>query len=169
MSAYLDGDDTYHSRAEALLAREIDDDLAASSLTLAEVLVVPVRENRLDAVREALRDLELRELPFPPDTAAKLAELRASTNLKMPDCCVLLAAEDARARLASFDDRLADAAATRALVTVRNGRTTATCRAHRPDSRQLSAADSRRASEWAGSVSRATGRSRRGREHSRCR
>lgn len=118
--AYLDGDDNHHRRAEALLAREIDDDLAANSLTLAEVLVVPMRENRLGAVRGALQDLELQELPFPADTAVKLAHLRASTDLKMPDCCVLLAAEDVRARLASFDDRLADAAATRNLVTVRH-------------------------------------------------
>jgi predicted nucleic acid-binding protein len=118
--AYLDGEDNHHSRAETLLAREIDDDFAANSLTLAEVLVVPVRENRLNDVRAALQDLALQELPFPADTAAKLADLRVSTNLKMPDCCVLLAAEDAGARLASFDDRLADAAATRNLVAVRN-------------------------------------------------
>ncbi|MGI8760399.1 MAG: type II toxin-antitoxin system VapC family toxin [Jatrophihabitantaceae bacterium] len=118
--AYLDADDNYHGRAGTLLAREIDDNFAVNSLTLAELLVVPARENRLDVVREALRDLELQELPFPADTAVKLADLRASTNLKMPDCCVLLAAEDACARLASFDDRLADAATTRKLVTVRN-------------------------------------------------
>jgi predicted nucleic acid-binding protein len=118
--AYLDGEDSHHVRAETLLAREIDDDFAANSLTLAEVLVVPARQNRLDAVRAALHDLELRELPFPANTAVKLAQLRASTNLKMPDCCVLLAAEDAHARVASFDNRLADAAATVKLVSVRN-------------------------------------------------
>lgn len=117
--AYLDGDDTHHARADALLAREIDDDFAANSLTLAEVLVVPVRENRLDSVRAALADLELQELAFPADSAVKLADLRANTNLKMPDCCVLLAAEGANARLASFDDRLADAAAARNLAVVR--------------------------------------------------
>ena len=116
--AYLDADDPCHGRAETLLAREIDDDLAASSMTLAEVFVVPVRENRLDAVRAVLTDLELQELRFPDDTAARLAGLRATTNLKMPDCCVLLASEDARARLATFDDRLAAAAAARSLVTV---------------------------------------------------
>lgn len=118
--AYLDGEDIHHNRAETLLAREIDDQFAASSLTLAEVLVVPVREDRLTAVREALQDLELRELPFPADCAVKLADLRANTNLKMPDCCVLLAAQDAGARLASFEDRLVDAATTRKLVVVRN-------------------------------------------------
>lgn len=116
--AYLDGEDTHHHRAETLLAREIDDEFAASSLTLAEVLVVPTRENRLTAVRAALQDLELQELPFPADAAAKLADLRASTNLKMPDCCVLLAAEGARARVASFDERLADTVVARKLVLV---------------------------------------------------
>lgn len=58
----------------------------------------------------ALRDLEVRELPFPADTAVRLATLRESTGLRMPDCCVLLAAEDAAARLASFDEQLTRAA-----------------------------------------------------------
>jgi predicted nucleic acid-binding protein len=118
--AYLDGEDRNHGRAETLLAREIDDDIAANSLTLAEVFVVPAREHRLDAVRAALQDLDLQERPFPTDTAVKLAELRTTSKLKMPDCCVLLAAEDARARVASFDDRLADVAATRRLVVIRD-------------------------------------------------
>lgn len=117
--AYLDREDDHHAAAETLLAREIDDEFAANSLTLAEVFVVPAREGRLDAIREALGDLEVQELPFPAGTAVKLAQLRASTKLKMPDCCVLLAAEDAGARVASFDDRLADAAAARHLVTLR--------------------------------------------------
>jgi predicted nucleic acid-binding protein len=116
---FLDGADDLHGRAVALMAREIDDDFAASPLTLADVLVVPAREGRLDEVREALRDLDVLELPFPADTAAKLARLRADTDLKMPDCCVLLAAEAAAARLGSFDERLVDAAGTRGLVTVR--------------------------------------------------
>lgn len=118
--AYLDSDDDHHGLAETLLANEIVDDFAANSLTLAEVLAVPAREDRLDDVRQAMNDLNLQELPFPADTAVKLAQLRASTNLKMPDCCVLLAAEEARARIATFDDRLAGAAANRQLVTVRS-------------------------------------------------
>jgi hypothetical protein len=35
--------------------------------------------------------------------------------LKMPDCCVLLAAEDHHATVASFDDRLTQAAKLRGL------------------------------------------------------
>jgi predicted nucleic acid-binding protein len=117
--AYLDGEDDHHAAAETLLAQAIDDDLAANSLTLAEVLVVPVRDGRLDQTLAALRDLEIQELPFPADTAVRLAQLRATAGLKMPDCCVLLAAEDAAARVASFDERLAQAAEKRNLPVLR--------------------------------------------------
>lgn len=111
--AYLDAKNAHHERAEAMLAREIDDEFAVNSLTLAEVLVVPARGHRLDAARAALHDLEVHELPFPADAALKLAQLRASTGLKMPDCCVLLAAEDVDSRIASFDERLNQAATER--------------------------------------------------------
>ena len=117
--AYLDGGDAHHGRAETLLAREIDDDFAANALTLAEVLVMPARQGRFEAAREALEDLDVDELAFPADSAVRLAQLRARTHLRMPDCCVLLAAEDVRARIASFDDRLGDAAASRRLILVR--------------------------------------------------
>lgn len=117
--AYFDGEDDHHAAAEQLLAQAVDDDLAVSSLTLAEVLVVPVRDGRLDQVRAALRDLEVQELRFPADTAVRLAQLRARTGLKMPDCCVLLAAEDAAASVASFDERLAQAAEDRSLAVLR--------------------------------------------------
>jgi predicted nucleic acid-binding protein len=116
--AYLDSKDAHHARAEQLLVQEIDDDFGVNSLTLAEVLVGPARANRLEVVLEALRDLEVRELAFPDDAAATLARLRAETNLKMPDCCVLLAAAEAEARIASFDDRLRAAATALGLVLV---------------------------------------------------
>lgn len=117
--AYLDGEDDHHAAAEKLLADTIDDDLGANSLTLAEVLVMPVRTGRLEVARTALRDLEVQELPFPADTAIRLAQLRVSTRLKMPDCCALLAAEDAGASIASFDERLAQAAESREVPVVR--------------------------------------------------
>lgn len=116
--AYLDSEDHHHVRAEALLAREIDEDFGANSLTLAEVLVAPARENRLAAVRTILAELEVQELPFPEDTAVTLAQLRAATGLRMPDCCVLLAAEQYDAPLASFDERLTEAATRCSLKTL---------------------------------------------------
>ncbi len=116
--AYLDGDDDHHAAAETLLAQAIDDDLGANPLTLAEVLG-PVRNGRLEPAQAALGDLEVNELPFPPDTAVRLAQLRASTGLKMPDCCVLLAAEDEDASVASFDERIAQTAEDRNLLVLR--------------------------------------------------
>lgn len=117
--AYLDGDYVLHGDAETLLAEAIDDDFGANSLTLAEVLVVPARAGRMEAVQSALRELEVQELPFPADTAVHLAQLRVGTGLKMPDCCVLLAAEDHHATVASFDDRLVQAAENRKLAVLR--------------------------------------------------
>jgi predicted nucleic acid-binding protein len=116
--AYLEGEDEHHEAAEALLAREIDEDFGANPLTLAEVFVGPARDDRLDEVRLVLSELEVEELPFPGDIAVKLAGLRSATGLKMPDCCVLLAAEHVGARLASFDDGLRKAAIKRGLQTV---------------------------------------------------
>lgn len=118
--AFLDGEDNHHAAAEQLLTQAIDDDLAVNSLTLAEVLVAPVRDGRLDPVLAALHALEVQELSFPADTALRLAELRAATGLKMPDCCVLLAAEDAAASVASFDERLAQTAGMRNLPVLRS-------------------------------------------------
>ena len=57
-----------------------------------------------------LLELEVQELAFPADTGVRLAQLRALTGLRMPDCCVLLSAQDAGASLASFDTRLTQAA-----------------------------------------------------------
>ena len=75
---------------------------------------------RASPTLEALHALEVRELRFPADTAARLAELRVITGLKMPDCCVLLAAEDGPASVASFDERLAQAADMRNLPVLRS-------------------------------------------------
>jgi predicted nucleic acid-binding protein len=108
--AYLDASDLHHGVAEGLLAREIDDEFAVNSLTLAEVLVGPAHDGRLESVIAILDDLEVRTLPLPADAATRLARLRATSRLRMPDCCVLLTADEEEARVATFDARLADAA-----------------------------------------------------------
>ncbi len=117
--AYLDGHDDHHDAAEELLTRVIDEEFGFNSLTLAEVLVGPIRDGRLQSVRVVLRDLEVQELLFPANTAVQLAELRATTGLKMPDCCVLLAAENTAGTVATFDERLAQAAEDRSVAVLR--------------------------------------------------
>ena len=117
--AFLDRDDNHHAAAERLLTRSIDDDLAVNPLTMAEVLVAPVRDNRPELVLAALDALEIQELTSPADTAVRLAQLRATTGLNMPNCCVLLAAEDSAASVASFDERLVQTAQVRNLPVLR--------------------------------------------------
>lgn len=114
--AYLDSADGHHDAAQQLLEESLDDELGANPLTLAEVLVVPARDGRLDQVSRALADIDVRELAFPSDTAVRLATLRARTGLRMPDCCVLLAAETHTGTVASFDARLIAAARERQIA-----------------------------------------------------
>lgn len=109
--AHLDERDDHHERATAALIDAADQPLAASPLTVAEVLVGPAAVGRLDRASAALRELRISEVPLGRDAGARLASLRAGTGLKLPDCCVLLAAQDANAeKIVSFEDRLAAAA-----------------------------------------------------------
>jgi predicted nucleic acid-binding protein len=82
-----------------------------SPLTLAEALVGPARLGKLDAAQKAIRELGVAAVALSEQAPARLAAMRASTRLRLPDCCVLLAAETAQAQVATFDDRLAAAAA----------------------------------------------------------
>lgn len=110
--AQLDAADAQHDRAFGRLLQLASQPLAASPITIAEVLVGPARRDRLEEASGALRALELSEIPLGPDAATRLAVLRAGTQLKLPDCCVLLAAQDAAAeQVLTFDDRLGAAAA----------------------------------------------------------
>jgi len=104
--AYLDGGDSHHKSAVELLHARAVEELGASQITLAETLVAPARAGRLDDARQALEKLAVRELPFAHDASSRLAGLRADTGLKLPDCCVLLAAEDHDGGVASFDRSL---------------------------------------------------------------
>jgi predicted nucleic acid-binding protein len=82
---------------------------------LAEVLVGGVKVGRGAAMREDLRAAGIVVAPTDADEPLRLAELRASSRLTLPDCCVLDVAVRARAALATFDDALASAARARGL------------------------------------------------------
>ncbi len=114
--AHLDDTDPHTEAAETILAEA--DELVASTITLAEVLVGAARVGRLDEQLDALSALKITEVPVERGAAAQLARLRAETGLRMPDCCVLHAAVTARAyALATRDDRLSRAAAERGIET----------------------------------------------------
>ena len=117
--AHLDADDPHHELAGRLLVDSASEPLGASPVTLAEVLVRPARAGSLDQATRLLEELTVAHIPLTPDAPRRLAELRAATNLKLPDCCVLLAMETSGATLATFDERLAVAARAGGLEVVR--------------------------------------------------
>lgn len=51
---YLDAADAHHESATSLLTREIDEDLAANILTVAEILVAPTRTGQAEMVLKSL-------------------------------------------------------------------------------------------------------------------
>lgn len=106
--AQLDARDVHHEAATELLVDLAAHPLLASTVTVAETLVGPARAGRLAEARAALDRLGLQEVGFgDEDAAERLARLRAGTTLRMPDCCVLLAAQTVpEAIVATFDERL---------------------------------------------------------------
>jgi predicted nucleic acid-binding protein len=114
--AHFESNDKLHDQATQLLTRVVRHGLAASPVTLAELLVGPARTQRLHRALAALDALTVVTVQLPDDAAPQLASLRAATGLKLPDCCVLLAAEQCGGDIATFDDRLATAARARGVV-----------------------------------------------------
>jgi predicted nucleic acid-binding protein len=114
--AHLDAADAHHERASALLLDIADEPLGASPLSLAEVLVGPARAGQLDRASAVVHQLHVTCVRLEDDAATRLAVLRAGTSLKLPDCCVLLAAEQTHGAVATIDDRLATAARERGFV-----------------------------------------------------
>jgi len=114
--AHFDATDVRHERAGAILRDAIEEPLGASPITLAEVLVGPARAGQVERGTALLHELDVTSVRLLDDAPARLAVLRADTGLKLPDCCVLLAAEQTRGAVATFDDRLANAATEQGLA-----------------------------------------------------
>lgn len=102
--AFLDPDDRHHPRAADLLEERAADGFRMHQLTLAEVLVGSVRAGRGNQLLNDLTSIGVVTTSSEPLT---LAELRATTGLKMPDCCVLAVAQHWSLPLATFDEQLA--------------------------------------------------------------
>ena len=103
---YLEARDAHHAAALRLLA-DTDDELAVSVVTMAELLVGPVRNGTAARAQQVLSALGVIEHPLPQDAAVELATLRTTSGLRLPDCCVLLTAQELNAGIATFDAALA--------------------------------------------------------------
>jgi predicted nucleic acid-binding protein len=113
--AWFGATDPHHESAEKFLLEHAQSDLVIHPVTFAEILVGPTRLARVEDARTALSRVGVRtDLPD-ADQPLRLAELRAETGLKLPDCCVLDITLVHRVPIATFDDRLAAAAAAKDL------------------------------------------------------
>lgn len=112
---YLNKADVHHHRATSLLTRLADEVFATSPITMAEVLVGPARAGSAESIMNRLAQIPIGTVDLGADAPLRLATLRAQTTLRMPDCCLLLAAEHTAGQVATFDRRLASAAVDRGL------------------------------------------------------
>ena len=96
--AFLDPNDAHHDAAQAVIVGELGKSAESVSifglhpLTIAEILVGGVRNGRAHQMLADLRSVGIVPIPSPSDEPLLLAELRTTTGLKMPDCCVLVVA-----------------------------------------------------------------------------
>lgn len=108
--AHLNPRDVHHEAATQLLLTAASEALLAHTITLAEVLVGGVRVGREAQLCTDLESIGIRAADHDDLEPLRLARLRASSGLKLPDCCVLDAALENSASLATFDVALAAAA-----------------------------------------------------------
>lgn len=109
---FFEKPDAHHQRAVELLHRRADGDFAASPLTLAEFFVGSARrgDQHLAEAERQLASLDLTQVMLTQHSPRELAQLQVTTSLPLPDCAVLLAAQQVGGAVASFDARLCRAA-----------------------------------------------------------
>jgi len=104
--ALLDSGDAHHARAVSLFQAHAGDGFLIHSITLAEVLVGAARKGHGTQRLAQLTAIGIGVAESDPTEPLFLAELRASTGLALPDCCVLSVALRAGVLVATFDARL---------------------------------------------------------------
>lgn len=105
--AHLNPADLHHQAATAILLAGTPGQMLVHTITLAEVLVGGVRVGQGASMRDDLRSAGIAVAPHDDGQPLRLAELRATSGLKLPDCCILDVAIRYQASLATFDEALA--------------------------------------------------------------
>jgi predicted nucleic acid-binding protein len=108
--AHLYPQDPHHEAATGYLRASADEGFIIHSLNLAEVLVGGVRVGRGQEMLTDLEAIGLRVADRQDGQALRLATLRVTSGLKLPDCCALDAALTTASTLATFDHTLAKVA-----------------------------------------------------------
>ncbi len=108
--ALLSSKDPHHNWALEMFRDTASFDLQMTALSQAEAMVHPARNGKLDKFQKMLSSLGLVVTSIDPSDASKLAALRATTTLKMPDACVLHQAMKVGGSIATTDNQLAQVA-----------------------------------------------------------
>jgi predicted nucleic acid-binding protein len=105
--AHLNPADPHHEAATAIFLVGVPGQMLVHTITLTEVLVGGVRIGQGVSMHDDLRAAGITVAPHDDGEPLRLAELRATSSLKLPDCCVLDVAIHHQASLATFDNALA--------------------------------------------------------------
>ena len=108
--AMFNPNDPHHDRAIEVVDENAGDTLLIHPMTLAEVLVGAVQQGHATRRLAELDSMGIRRSEPHADEPLLLAELRTTTRLRLPDCCVLAVATRAPATLVTFDSALKRAA-----------------------------------------------------------
>ena len=113
--AFFDPANVHHDAAKGIISR--GEAMAASALTVAEVLVPPDRQGLAVSVHEDIEALGVAVAPIADSHCVGIAHVRNDPGLRMPDAVVLHLAQTQGAALATFDQRLDNAARSVGVVT----------------------------------------------------
>ncbi len=108
--AHLNPHEPHHQTADAYLRDSAGERLLIHSLNLAEILIGGVRAGRGQEMLSDLHAMGIHVADRDEGEPLRLANLRVTYGLKLPDCCALDTALATESTLATFDDALAQAA-----------------------------------------------------------
>ena len=105
--ALSDPDDAHHDQAVLFFRSSLfERSLFVHPFNIAEAAVQPSKVGLADRVRGLWGFLGVQVTHVDDDQPWRLASLRASTGLGLPDCCVLDTARQTSSAVATFDARL---------------------------------------------------------------
>lgn len=110
--------DPHHAKVVPLLELNAVGGFVLHPMTLAESLVGAARIGRLNQVHRLIQNMGIDVYEPDADEPLLIAEIRANTGLKLPDCCVLATALSLSAPLITFDDKLRSAARAQSIPVV---------------------------------------------------
>lgn len=110
MIALYNDKDIHHNWAIDLMFQSTAETFHMSSLNLAEVAVQPTKLGVAQKFFAGISGLNLQVSGLSEQDGLELAQIRAFTNVPMPDCCVIQLAQTKLAPVATADRALAKAA-----------------------------------------------------------